>query len=84
MTFRLTGTVRIALLALVALQSSASAVEKSQEFLARLRERGLHDYAAVYLEQMRTSPLASEEFKQTIDLELAVTLADGCRIDSRT
>jgi len=85
MTFRLTGTVQIALLALlalVALQSPANAVEKSQEFLARLRERGLHDYAAVYLEQMRTSPLASEEFKQTIDLELAVTLADGARLNA--
>lgn len=83
MTVRLSAPGRIALLALLALvlgQSAGWAVEPSKEFLGGLRERGLHDYAVLYLEQMRKSPLASAEFRQTIDLEVAVTLADSARL----
>src|SRR6478609_3961121 len=83
MTVRLSAAGRIATVALLLTvlgPAVAGAVEPSKEFLAGLRERGLHDYAVLYLEQMRKSPLASPAFQQTIDLELAVTLADGARL----
>ncbi|MFO0897012.1 MAG: hypothetical protein U0836_06215 [Pirellulales bacterium] len=83
MTVRLSAAGRIAIVALLLTVLGpvvAGAVEPSKEFLAGLRERGLHDYAVLYLEQMRKSPLASPAFQQTVDLELAVTLADGARL----
>lgn len=57
------------------------AVEQSSELLAGLRDRGYYDMAEAYLEQMRTSPLAPEEFKATIDYELGVTLIESCRAE---
>lgn len=57
------------------------AIEQSSEFLAGLREKGLFDQAEAYLEQMRTSPLASPEFVATIDYELGVTLVQSCQAE---
>jgi hypothetical protein len=58
----------------------ARAVEPAREFLEGLRQRGYHDYALMYLERMRTSPLATAEFKETLGYELGVTLRDGARL----
>jgi len=57
----------------------AAAVEESQRFLDGLRERGYFDVALEYLEQMRNSPLATQEFKETIDYEAGVTLITASR-----
>jgi len=56
-----------------------SAAEETQRFLDALRSAGYHDMALEYLEQMRTSPLADEEFKQTIDLEAGITLIQAAQ-----
>ena len=53
---------------------SAHAVEQYEAFLEGLRERGLHDMALDYLQQMRTSPLAPADIKPTIPYEEGVTL----------
>ena len=65
---------------LLAAPSSVRAVEPAREFLEGLRQRGYHDYALLYLERMRTSPLATPEFKETLGYELGVTLRDGARL----
>src|SRR5688572_8272870 len=65
---------------LLAAPSSVGAVEPAREFLEGLRQRGYHDYALLYLERMRTSPLATPEFKETLGYELGVTLRDGARL----
>ncbi len=55
------------------------AAEECQRFLDGLRQRGYFDMALEYLEQMRTSPLASQQFKAMIDYEAGVTLKDSAR-----
>ena len=64
---------------LVAASPPAAGVERSQDFLEALRERGLFDVAMEYLEQMKTSPLASDEFKANILFEQGATLVDWAR-----
>jgi cellulose synthase operon protein C len=61
--------------------SPLSGAERCKEFLDGLRapERAMYDVALDYLEAMRTSPRASEAFRQTIDYEIGVTLFDGSR-----
>lgn len=54
-------------------------MEETQRFLDALRAAGYHDMAIEYLERMRTSPLADEEFKQTIDLEAGTTLIQAAQ-----
>jgi len=61
-------------LLLTTVVTTAGAVERSQQFLERLRERGLFDVALDYLEQQRGSRLANDEFKAAIDFERGVTL----------
>jgi hypothetical protein len=78
---RVFRSIRIIVASLVvATVSSATAVEPAREFLEGLRQRGYHDYALLYLERMRTSPLATPEFKETLGYELGVTLRDGARL----
>ncbi len=55
------------------------AVEETQRFLDALRSAGYYDMALEYLDRMRTSPLADEEFKQTIDYEAGVTLIQAAQ-----
>lgn len=57
-----------------ALPTSAAADEPAEEFLEALRAQGLYDLAFVYLDQMETSPLASERFRGLIPLHRAETL----------
>ncbi|OHB71270.1 MAG: hypothetical protein A2V70_09015 [Planctomycetes bacterium RBG_13_63_9] len=61
-----------------------AAKEESQRFLDGLRQRGLYDMALEYLEQMRTSPLAPDDFKAVIDYEVGVTLTDSSRMGRET
>jgi cellulose synthase operon protein C len=44
-----------------------------------LRERGYYDMAIEYLEQMKTSPLAPVDFKETLLYELGTTLIQSSR-----
>ena len=53
--------------------------ETARRFLRGLRERGYHDMAVEYLEQMRTSPLSPIEFRETLFYELGVTLIEASR-----
>lgn len=57
----------------------AMAVEEAEKFLEGLRERGYHDMAVEYLEQVKDSPLVSDEFKKTILYEQGVTLVAAAR-----
>jgi tetratricopeptide (TPR) repeat protein len=53
------------------------AEEPAEEFLTALRDNGYYDLAIVYLNQMETSDLVSEEFKKSIPFEKAETLIDS-------
>lgn len=75
----------------------ASAVEPAEEFLKGLQQRGLHDLALEYLEQMKTSHAVDEEFRkqipyhrgvvkieysrQTTDVSLQTRLLDEARVE---
>ena len=52
------------------------AAEPTQLFLEQLRLQGYQDMALEYLERMSSSPLASDEFKQTISLERGATFIE--------
>jgi len=67
------------LLALVVCQTAARGSEPCQRFVDGLRERGLYETALDYLELMRTSRLASPEFREVIDYERATTLLAALR-----
>ncbi len=54
--------------------SAARGEEPVREFLQALRTKGFYDLADAYLEEMATSPLADEEFRQRIPLERAENL----------
>ncbi|MEN6451505.1 MAG: tetratricopeptide repeat protein [Thermoguttaceae bacterium] len=60
----------------------ASGGEPCQAFLDGLRSpnRQLYDLALDYLEAMRSSPLADPAFREAIDYEVGVTLAEGARL----
>ncbi len=55
-----------ALLFAAAVAPAAIAVEPAQEFVKGLEERGLHDLALEYLEEMKTSPLANDAVRRQI------------------
>ncbi|HUT12788.1 MAG TPA: hypothetical protein VMY42_19990 [Thermoguttaceae bacterium] len=59
---------------------STRGTEEARRFLEGLRERGYYDTAQEYLEVMRASPLLTDqEFKQSIDYEIGVTLIESAR-----
>lgn len=58
---------------------SARANEPARAFLEGLRERGYYDMAIEYLEQMKTSPIAPVEFRETLLYELGTTLIQSSR-----
>lgn len=58
---------------------SVEATEPARAFLEGLRERGYYDMAIEYLEQMKTSPLAPVEFRETLLYELGTTLIQSSR-----
>ncbi len=56
------------------------AAEESERFLQALRERGYLDLALDYIEQMRTSPLCPESFREVLDYEAGVLLIENSRL----
>ena len=59
---------------------SAQGVEQVEEFLQGLRERGYFEVALDYMDAMKDSPLASDEFKKNLPYERGVTLVDLARV----
>jgi hypothetical protein len=57
----------------------ASAAEPARAFLDGLRDRGYHDIAIEYLDQLSDSPLTPPELKETILYEKALTLITSAR-----
>jgi hypothetical protein len=53
--------------------------EQAEEFVAGLRERGLHELALGYLQQMETSPLGDAAFRERIPYHRGVTLIAQAR-----
>ena len=66
----------LCLLLLGCLAHKLSGAEPVDEFLSRLRDRQMHDIARVYLEQMKSSPLAPAGFAERIPLEIAQCYTD--------
>ncbi len=60
-------------------QPPLGASEPSEKFLAGLRERGLIDLALDYLEQMESSPLATEQFQALIPYHRGILLIERSR-----
>ncbi len=73
------AAILLSLLAIGAQFAPAIAVEPSEEFLKGLNERGLNELALDYLDQMRASPLATEEFRKQIPYHRGVTLVEQSR-----
>jgi len=67
-------------LATLAIVTPLGAEEPADLFLQQLRAAGYHDMALEYLDRMKTSPLAAEEFKPTIALEQGATLVEQTRV----
>ena len=59
--------------------SPAWAEDFAEQFLSKLRERGWHDVAEEYLEHASDDPLASREFLEKTELELAITRRELAR-----
>ena len=59
--------------------SWVSAEEPARAFLKGLRDRGYHDVAIAYLDQLKTSRLAPDDLKSTILYEKSLLLIDGSR-----
>ncbi len=57
----------------------ASGAEEAARFLQALKERGYYDLAVEYIQQMRTSPLCPESFREVLDYELGLALIDWAR-----
>lgn len=69
-----------ALGAWLAFVGAAGAAEECDRFLEGLRERGYYDVALEYLDAMRASPQAPEEFKQRADYEAGAILIESARV----
>lgn len=67
------------LIACSLLASSASAEDPARAFLDGLRDRGYHDVAMAYLDQLESSRLAPDDLKSTILYEKSLLLIDGSR-----
>lgn len=68
----------------VACGGICSAEEPARAFLKGLRERGYFDMAIQYLDSAATNELIPEEFRDTVDLEKAVTLVASSRKERDT
>ena len=68
---------------LVIISAPVYAVEPYQEFLAGLRDRGYHDYAIFYLQELEKKPNLSKEIKDLIPYEKAMTYLDAASRGSR-
>ena len=62
------------LLGWLAAVGAVQGAEPAREFLDALRERGYHDVALAYLDEMRTSRRCPADFKEVLDYETGVTL----------
>ncbi len=63
----------------VCLWGQAAAKEPARAFLDGLRDRGYHDVAMEYLDQMESSRLAPEDLKETLLYEKSLLLIDASR-----
>src|SRR5436305_2932786 len=57
----------------------ASGREPAQDFVKGLQDRGLHDLALEYLEQLKTSPLADDGIRQQVPYLRGVALIEESR-----
>src|SRR3954464_10686681 len=57
----------------------ASGREPAQAFVKGLQDRGLHDLALEYLEQLKTSPLADDAIRQKVPYWRGIALIDESR-----
>jgi hypothetical protein len=57
----------------------ASAAEEAERFVRALKEKGYYDLAVEYIQQMRSSPLCPESFREVLDYELGLALIDWAR-----
>lgn len=71
--------VAIAALSLLAAAQASRAKEPAEEFVRGLQERGMNELALDYLEQMKTSPLVTEEFRKQIPYFRGATLLEQSR-----
>lgn len=62
-----------------AIASAAVAVEPAEEFVKGLQERGMHELALEYLEQLKTSPVASDTIRRQIPYLRGVALVEQSR-----
>src|SRR3990172_9024656 len=69
----------VAVAAVTCCLAAASAREQAEEFVAGLRERGLHELALDYLSQMETSRLADAAFRERIPYHRGVMLIAQAR-----
>ena len=60
--------------------ASAAAREPAEEFVRGLQERGLHELALEYLEQLKTSPLADEATRQQVPYLRGIALIEQARL----
>src|SRR3954471_11939861 len=58
---------------------AAAGREPAQEFVKGLQDRGLHDLALEYLEQLKTSPLADDAIRQQVPYLRGIALIDESR-----
>jgi tetratricopeptide (TPR) repeat protein len=68
-----------AFLLAIAVTSSAVSREPAGEFVKGLQDRGLHDIALEYLQQLKTSPLADDSIRQQIPYLRGVALLEQSR-----
>src|SRR5436190_6979025 len=59
--------------------SAAIAVEPAEEFVKGLQERGMHELALEYLEQLKTSPVADDSVRRKIPYLRGAALIEQSR-----
>ena len=71
--------IAVCLLGLAAVAPTASAVDRSADLVAAMRQAGWDDTAVEFLDWVEKSPLASDAFRAQIPFERAVCLASQAR-----
>jgi hypothetical protein len=69
----------LSVLATAAPPSPVCATEPAEDFVKGLHERGLNELALDYLDRMRTSPLATDDFRKQIPYHRGATLIEQSR-----
>jgi tetratricopeptide (TPR) repeat protein len=68
-----------AFLFIISTAVAAAGREPAQEFVKGLQDRGLHDLALEYLEQLKTSPLADDAIRQQVPYWRGIALIEVSR-----